>query len=205
LAAAALIFGSLFCSCSDSDDNSEETSTTPPPADEVVTPTSVTFDLSKTGSYKDTLLAIFNGGDVAIAVNPSADTTLIASDEVTQLVIGNDEKNISLKYNQDSGFTIKGGKNASAMTIKNVKGNVKVTVTWAIAGKKDANDRKLTLKAGDQIDEKGNADTSSADSAVAIDNTNEITYDFRSGGTDIMIDASNEIIVKTIVIAAVQN
>lgn len=165
--------------------------------------TNVTFDLAKTGPYKDALMAIFDGGDGATAVKPTSDTELAGSDGVTKLVVGNDGgSNISFKYNQGNGFTIKTGnaKSGNALTAKGLKGKVKITVTWAIAGKKAANDRSLTLKAGDQTDTKGNVDTSNSDAATSVDNTCEVTYDFGTTGGDATIDATNEIVVKTIVI-----
>ena len=96
------------------------------------------------------------------------------------------------KYNQKVGLTIKG----DVFKITGIEGTYSAVVTWAIAGAKSAGDRTLSVNNGTPV---GNADTTGAASATSIDNL--CTVENATG--DLTFNASNEVVIKTIVITKI--
>ena len=95
----------------------------------------------------------------------------------------------AFKYNQTVGLTIKG----DVFKITGIEGTYDAVVTWAIAGQKKAADRTLSVNGGDA---QPNQDTSTADSATAVDNVYTVT----NATGDLTFNASNEVVIKTIVL-----
>ena len=111
-------------------------------------------------------------------------------------------KDPSYKYNKQAecGLVIK----LDALKLSGITGNVKVTIKWAINGKKAANDRSICYKIGSsEVKTVGNIDTLKAvDSITAFDDIVE-TFDFGSEGGDILIGTTNELGIKAVIIEPV--
>lgn len=111
-------------------------------------------------------------------------------------------KDPSYKYNQQAlcGLVVK----LDALKLSGITGNVKVTIKWAINGKKGAGDRSICYKIGSgEVKSVANADTSAAtDSITAFDDIVE-TFDFGTEGGDILIGTTNELGIKAIIIEPV--
>ena len=111
-------------------------------------------------------------------------------------------KDPSYKYNKQAecGLVIK----LDALKLSGITGTVKVTIKWAINGKKPANDRSICYKIGSsEVKTVGNIDTSkAADSITAFDDIVE-TFDFGTEGGDILIGTTNELGIKAVIIEPV--
>ena len=95
-------------------------------------------------------------------------------------------------------------KTSPSMEIQGIVGNVKVTVQWAINGKKPANDRTISVKIGDNESiTVGNSDTAGATTTPVQMEAISGTFDFGTGGKTVTIDTSNELGVTGIIIEPV--
>lgn len=180
--------------------------TDPDPA----TATSVSFDLTKAGSYATQISAIqgtptkTNTGITDGAIYLTQDETLVGSDGTTKIVLYSADSTNQLKYNSDTAGLIMKTKTSPSMEIQGIVGNVKVTVQWAINGAKPANDRNISVKIGDNdLITVGNSDTVSAASTPVQMEAISGTFDFGTGGKTVTIDTSNELGVTGITIEPV--
>ena len=131
--------------------------------------------------------------DDIIAQNLFTDSTKLTEDKtyVTSGVTLNflASSKYAFKYNQTVGLTIKG----DVFKITGIEGTYDAVITWAIAGKKSTGDRTLSVNSGEA---QQNQDTSTADSPTAVDNVYTVT----NATGDLTFNASNEVVIKTIVI-----
>ena len=130
-------------------------------------------------------------------------TTLTLSKTGTEVLsVASAKKDPNYKYNKQTecGLVIK----LDALKLSGITGNVKVTIKWAINGKKAANDRYICYKIGNNEEKKvGNEDTSTAGTSItAFDDIIE-TFDFGSEGGDILIGTTNELGIKAVIIEPV--
>lgn len=185
--------------------------TDPENPDVPATATNVSFDLTKEGSYATQISAIqgtpiktTTTGITDGAIYLTQDETLVGSDETTKIVLYSASSANQLKYNSDTAGLIMKTKTSPSMEIQGIVGNVKVTVKWAINGKKPANDRTISVKIGDnEVITVGNSDTVSvASTPVQMENISG-TFDFGTGGKTVTIDTSNELGVTGIIIEPV--
>lgn len=95
----------------------------------------------------------------------------------------------AFRYNQTVGLTIKG----NVFKITGIEGTYDAVITWAIAGKKSTGERTLSVNGGEA---QQNQDTSTAASPTAVDNVYTVT----NATGDLTFNASNEVVIKTIVI-----
>lgn len=188
----------------------KEDSTAPENPDVPATATSVSFDLTKTGSYATQISAIqgtptkTNTGITDGAIYLTQDETLVGSDGTTKIVLYSASSKNQLKYNNDTAGLIMKTKTSPSMEIQGIVGKVKVTVQWTINGKKPANDRTISVKIGDnELITKGNSDTEGAESTLIQMDDISGTFDFGTGGKTVTIDTTNELGVSGIIIEPV--